>query len=95
MEDQKLKRKFIHGNTMDIAVDENHAVAATAHILTTGPVEDRFIITSDKPPTFGCPIGQPTEPKLRDLKSVSVQHQVGVVYDDGSVRTSKNQALIS
>jgi hypothetical protein len=75
-------------------VGDNHALAATARILTTGTPEERYIITNHNPPPFGSPPNKPVEPKLRDIESTSVREQVGVMHDNGSVRASKNQGLI-
>jgi hypothetical protein len=46
------------------------------------------------PSPFGCPPHRPTDTKLKDIPSISVQEEVGVMYDNGSVRISKNQGLI-
>jgi hypothetical protein len=83
------------GNSPEITIDDNHTLAPTAHVITTGAPKERFIFTSDAPPPSldARPIDPQT--KLKDIPSISVQQEeVGVMFDNGSLRTSKNQGLI-
>lgn len=96
IEDQKRRYKLLKaGNSLEIAIDNNHVMAPTAHIITTGAPNEQYIFTSDSPPPFGCPLHRPVEPKLKDINSMSVQEEVGVMFDNGTVRTSRTQGLIT
>jgi hypothetical protein len=44
------------GNSPEITIDDNHALAPTAHVITTGAPKERFIFTLDAPLSLWMPV---------------------------------------